>query len=76
MVCLRVLTGGGMIEEESGPLKLTLEHACIAEFHRALASTALMRPQLAKSLLGWEARKVPLGDGMLRYYRAWLATQA
>ena len=51
-------------------------HVYHVEFHRALASTALLRPQLAKSLLGWEARKAPLGDGMLRYYRAWLATEA
>lgn len=66
------------------PTKSSLQHLlpdCVfrtshTEFHRALGSTALMRPQLAKSLLGWEARKAPLADGMKRYYRAWLATQA
>lgn len=44
------------------------------DFERALASSAIIRPQLAKSLLGWEARKQPLAEGMETYYIAWQAS--
>jgi hypothetical protein len=46
------------------------------DFHRALNSTALLRPILARSLLGWEPRKPPLAEGMKVYYHAWLASTA
>ncbi|KAK9900076.1 NAD(P)-binding protein [Cystobasidium minutum MCA 4210] len=40
----------------------------------ALACSATLKPQLAKSLLGWEAKKPTLADGIARYYTAYLAS--
>ncbi|KAM0790702.1 hypothetical protein ACM66B_004559 [Microbotryomycetes sp. NB124-2] len=44
------------------------------DFERAVASTDLLRPTLAKSLLGWQAKRAPLAQDVLIYYRAWLAS--
>jgi nucleoside-diphosphate-sugar epimerase len=63
----------GRLKEVSGAEKVTYKKP-ENNFQVALGSTAVLRPQLAKSLLGWEARKAPLADGMEVYYRAWLAS--
>ncbi|KAF9567986.1 NAD(P)-binding protein [Agrocybe pediades] len=41
----------------------------------ALGTTHLIRPYLARSLLGWRPSKPGLVDGMPIYYAAWKATQ-
>jgi len=41
----------------------------------ALGTTTLVRPYLAKTLLGWSPRKPSLIDGLPVYYAAWKATQ-
>lgn len=41
----------------------------------AMSTTILMRPYLAKKLLGWQPKKVGLGDGMKMYYDAWKSSQ-
>ncbi|KAF8551936.1 NAD(P)-binding protein [Imleria badia] len=43
-------------------------------FEEALATTVLVRPYLAKSLLGWQQKKPGLTDGLPQYYAAWKAT--
>lgn len=55
----------------TGPVFTSIED----EFHRAIASTNLLRPTLGKSLVGWQPRKAPLAQNMLQYYHAWLASQ-
>ncbi|KAF7979282.1 hypothetical protein HWV62_42980 [Athelia sp. TMB] len=44
-------------------------------YEEALASTTLVRPYLARALLGWQPRKAGLVDGLSVYYAAWLAAQ-
>ena len=44
-----------------------------ADFHRALNASALLRPTLARSLLGWEPRRAPIAEDIKVYYHAWLA---
>ncbi|EGN98548.1 hypothetical protein SERLA73DRAFT_183610 [Serpula lacrymans var. lacrymans S7.3] len=44
-------------------------------FEAAIATTVLLRPYLARALVGWEPRKPGLIDGLPVYYAAWLATQ-
>lgn len=44
---------------------------CSLDWERALASTVLMRPCLAKTLLGWQPKKLGFGDGLSIYYEAW-----
>jgi len=63
------------LQAVSGTYK-TVYHKPENDFHRALNSTALLRPTLARSLLGWEPRKPPLAEGMKVYYHAWLASTA
>lgn len=41
----------------------------------ALGTTLLLRPYLAKALLGWQPRKPGLVDGLSIYYAAWKAYQ-
>jgi nucleoside-diphosphate-sugar epimerase len=41
----------------------------------ALGTTSLIRPYLAKALLGWSPTKPGLVDGLPVYYAAWKATQ-
>jgi len=41
----------------------------------ALGTTHLIRPYLARSLLGWRPSKPGLVDGMATYYAAWKALQ-
>lgn len=43
-------------------------------YYQALSSTALLRPYLARALLGWQPRKPGLADGMATYFAAWKAT--
>jgi len=43
-------------------------------FEEALALTNLVRPHLARALLGWVPRKAGLVDGLETYYAAWKAT--
>jgi len=44
-------------------------------FHTALQTTSLIRPYLGRTLLGWEARKPSLVDGLETYYAAWKASE-
>ncbi|EIW74573.1 NAD(P)-binding protein [Coniophora puteana RWD-64-598 SS2] len=44
-------------------------------FEQALGATNLLRPYLAKSLLGWQPKKAGLVDGLGVYYAAWKASQ-
>jgi nucleoside-diphosphate-sugar epimerase len=44
-------------------------------FEEAMATTATLRPYLARSLLGWQPRKAGLVDGLETYYAAWQAAQ-
>lgn len=46
-----------------------------AVLEAAMSTTILMRPYLAKKLLGWQPKKVGLGDGMKLYYDAWRSSQ-
>lgn len=43
------------------------------ELSKAIATTTLLRPTLARSLLRWQPRKPGLVDGMPTYYAAWQA---
>jgi len=43
-------------------------------FEVALSTTHLLRPYLARSLLGWQPRKAGLGDHLEIYYNAWKAS--
>ncbi|KIJ60222.1 hypothetical protein HYDPIDRAFT_32478 [Hydnomerulius pinastri MD-312] len=44
-------------------------------FEEALSTTQLLRPYLAKSLLGWSQKKPGLTEGLPLYYAAWKALQ-
>ncbi|EGO19212.1 hypothetical protein SERLADRAFT_479581 [Serpula lacrymans var. lacrymans S7.9] len=44
-------------------------------FESALATTTLLRPYLAKTLLGWQQKKPGLLEGLPMYYAAWQASQ-
>ncbi|KAF8551246.1 NAD(P)-binding protein [Imleria badia] len=44
-------------------------------FEEALSSTVLVRPYLARSLLGWQPKKPGLTDGLPLYYTAWKASR-
>ncbi|KAI5479347.1 NAD P-binding protein [Pseudohyphozyma bogoriensis] len=44
------------------------------DYHRALTSSNLLRPTLARDLLGFQPRKAPFGEGMELYYKAYLAS--
>jgi nucleoside-diphosphate-sugar epimerase len=46
-----------------------------AVYEEAYATTALTRPYLARSLLGWQPRKLGLCNGLELYYSAWKASQ-
>ena len=41
----------------------------------AIATTTLLRPYLARSLVGWSPRKPGLVDGLTVYYAAWKASR-
>ena len=41
----------------------------------AIATTTLLRPYLARSLVGWSPRKPGLVDGLAVYYAAWKASR-
>ncbi|KAF7796082.1 hypothetical protein EIP86_007253 [Pleurotus ostreatoroseus] len=43
-------------------------------YEEALTTTTLLRPYLARSLLGWSPRKAGLVDGLETYYNAWKAS--
>jgi hypothetical protein len=43
-------------------------------YEKALATTSLVRPYLARALLGWQPRKAGLVDGLETYYAAYLAS--
>lgn len=43
-------------------------------FEKAITTTLLLRPYLARSLLGWQPRKAGLVDHLEIYYNAWKAT--
>ncbi|TFY62470.1 hypothetical protein EVJ58_g3846 [Rhodofomes roseus] len=43
-------------------------------FEKAITTTLLLRPYLARSLLGWQPRKAGLVDHLEIYYDAWKAT--
>ena len=45
-------------------------------FEEAITTTSLIRPYLAKTLLGWEPKKAGLVDGLRVYYEAWKASTA
>lgn len=44
-------------------------------YEEALTTTSLIRPYLARALLGWEPRKAGLVDGLTTYYAAYLASR-
>ncbi|KAF4565296.1 hypothetical protein EYR36_001866 [Pleurotus pulmonarius] len=44
-------------------------------FEEALGATLLLRPYLARALLGWTPRKPGLVDGLETYYASWRALQ-
>ncbi|KAF9222923.1 NAD(P)-binding protein [Gyrodon lividus] len=44
-------------------------------FEEALSTTQLLRPYLAKSLLGWQQKKPGLTEGLPMYYAAWRASR-
>ncbi|KAH0826232.1 hypothetical protein J3R83DRAFT_5690 [Lanmaoa asiatica] len=44
-------------------------------FEEALSVTVLLRPYLAKSLLGWQQKKPGLTEGLSLYYAAWKASR-
>ncbi|TFK52671.1 NAD(P)-binding protein [Heliocybe sulcata] len=44
-------------------------------YHDALATTSLIRPYLARALLGWQPKKAGLIDGLPTYYASWKASQ-
>lgn len=46
-----------------------------AAFEAAIGTTTLVRPYLARALLGWRPRKPSLIDGLDTYYNSWKATQ-
>ncbi|KZT25447.1 NAD(P)-binding protein [Neolentinus lepideus HHB14362 ss-1] len=55
----------------TGPVEwLKSEHP----YHDALSATALLRPYLARALLGWQPKKLGLVDGLAIYYAAWKAS--
>ncbi|KAJ6464783.1 hypothetical protein C8R47DRAFT_1237322 [Mycena vitilis] len=45
-------------------------------FEEAIASSGVVRPYLANTLLGWSPKKPGLVDGLEAYYATWLATAA
>lgn len=44
-------------------------------FETALSTTTIIRPYLARSLLGWRPRKAGLLDHLDVYYQAWQASE-
>ncbi|CCM04674.1 uncharacterized protein FIBRA_06860 [Fibroporia radiculosa] len=44
-------------------------------FESAITTTSLLRPYLARSLLGWQPRKAGLVDNLEVYYNAWKASE-
>ncbi|OCH91900.1 NAD(P)-binding protein [Obba rivulosa] len=44
-------------------------------FETALCTTCILRPYLARSLLGWQPRKAGLTDHLEIYYNAWKASE-
>jgi len=44
-------------------------------FELALGTTSILRPYLARSLLGWQPRKAGLTDHLEIYYNAWKASE-
>ena len=40
-------------------------------YEEALAVTSLVKPYLARALLGWVPRKASVVDGLELYYNAW-----
>ena len=48
----------------------------LTAFEEALAASVLVRPYLAKALLGWSPRKLGLIENIEVYYAAWVASGA
>jgi len=44
-------------------------------YEKALTTTSLVRPYLARALLGWQPKKAGLVDGLQIYYAAYLASR-
>ena len=44
-------------------------------FEEAIMTTTLLRPYLARSLVGWNPRKPGVVDGLATYYATWKASQ-
>jgi hypothetical protein len=44
------------------------------KYSRAITTTSLVRPYLARALLGWQPRKAGFIDGMATYYASYLAS--
>lgn len=51
------------------------DYTLILAYEVALGTTTLIRPYLAKTLLGWRPSKPGLVDGLPIYYAAWKASQ-
>ncbi|TDL17297.1 NAD(P)-binding protein [Rickenella mellea] len=62
------------VVEVSGASGFTLREPA-NPYEEAQAGTAIMRPSLARAILGWTPKKAGFVDGMRTYYAAWQATQ-
>jgi nucleoside-diphosphate-sugar epimerase len=58
-------------------LRLFIAHGSLTGVYTAweegLACTSLLKPYLARSLLGWQPKKMSLVEGLSLYYAAWKA---
>jgi hypothetical protein len=60
---------------EDGVCVLSADRSPGIVYEEALATTSLVRPYLARALLGWQPRKTGLVDGLETYYAAYLASR-
>ena len=51
------------------------DHTLLLAYEEILGNTTLLKPYLAKSLVGWHPSKLGLVDGLPLYYAAWKAAQ-
>jgi len=51
------------------------DYTLLLAYEVALGTTSLLRPYLARTLLGWQAKKPGFIDGLPTYYAAWKASQ-
>ena len=56
-------------------LRVADYYSLLLAYEVALGTTTLLKPYLAKSILGWHPSKPGLVDGLPIYYAAWKAAQ-